>query len=71
MPSSVTLASKAGAIVRQKREAADLSTRELAKMAGLGGNDRVVKIEHGEAVTLANLEAIARALGCSVRDLLP
>lgn len=71
MPSNASLAVKAGALVREKRESAGWTAEELAERAGLSNKSRVLKIEHGQAVTLKNLEALARALGIPVKDLLP
>lgn len=71
MASNASLAVRAGALVREKRESAGMTAEELAKRAGLSNKSRILKIEHGQAATLKNLDAIARALGVELKDLLP
>jgi transcriptional regulator with XRE-family HTH domain len=58
-----------GENIKRLREAAGLSQTELARRAGIdqGG---LSKIEKGRNLTLETLRDLARALGCSVVDLL-
>lgn len=61
-----------GDIIRQKRKALRLTQVELSQRSGID-QGHISRIESGESVnvTLGNLRAIAKALGCSVTDLLP
>jgi transcriptional regulator with XRE-family HTH domain len=58
-----------GENIKRLRKAGGLSQTELARQAGIdqGG---LSKIEKGRNLTLETLRALARALGCSVVDLL-
>jgi transcriptional regulator with XRE-family HTH domain len=58
-----------GENIKRLREAAGLSQTGLARRAGIdqGG---LSKIEKGRNLTLETLRDLARALGCSVVDLL-
>jgi len=61
-----------GDIIRQKRKALRLTQVELSQRSGID-QGHISRIECGEIVnvTLGNMRAIAKALGCSVTDLLP
>lgn len=68
---SVTSFEKYGAKIREQREAAGLSQQKLADAIGKTV-DAVGKIERGvNGASLMTLEAIAEALGCSIRELMP
>jgi DNA-binding XRE family transcriptional regulator len=58
--------------IKRLREASNLSQEEAATAAGMGSKQAWSRIENGTHTNLsiATLEAIARALGCSARDLL-
>ena len=67
----MTLQQRVGARIRERREALGLTQGELARKAKLG-RVTVNRIERGsQDSTLTTLHPIARALGVSVRDLLP
>lgn len=60
-----------GAKVRKKRHALDISQEELAEKAELHHN-YVGSVERGERnISLENIIALARALGCSAKELMP
>lgn len=57
-----------GAMVRSHRTEADLTVRQLAKLAGVPSS-RLTRYEHGERpIPIAELEAIAEALGRELAD---
>jgi len=58
--------------IKLLRERRGLSQEDAARLAGLAGKQRWNKIEKGLVpnITLATLEAIAKALGCRAGDLL-
>ena len=60
-----------GRIVRERREASDLTQADLAHAIGLGRTS-VANIEAGrQSVLVHQLYGLAQALGCEPRDLLP
>ena len=60
-----------GRKVRQKRHELDLSQEKLAEQADLHPN-YVGSVERGERnIALENILALATALGCSPKDLMP
>jgi len=61
-----------GQIIKAKRKQAGLTQVELSERAGLV-QAQLSKIEAGQCsnVTINTLRGIAKALGCSVTDLLP
>jgi len=60
-----------GVIVRKKRYAIDISQELLAEKAGLSVS-YVGSVERGERnIALENIIALAHALGCSPRELMP
>ena len=60
-----------GRKVRQKRHELDLSQEKLAEQADLHTN-YVGSVERGERnIALENIIALAKALKCSPRDLMP
>jgi transcriptional regulator with XRE-family HTH domain len=67
----LTLAAQAGKLVRAKRDAADLTTRELAERCGFTEGSYITKIEQGRGATLDNLAVIARALNIELKELIP
>lgn len=69
--SKPTVEQLAGAIVRERRQAALLTQVELAELAAFSGSNVISKIERGNAVTLSNLATIARALGLETKELIP
>jgi transcriptional regulator with XRE-family HTH domain len=67
----MTLSERVGAQIRHLREARGLSQVVLARQARLG-RITVVRIEAGtQDPTLGTLAALARALGVTLRALLP
>lgn len=65
------LALDVGRRVKQARKERGLTVRELEALSGLRGSGRISKIEHGRAVSIENLAAIARGLGVDLKELLP
>ena len=64
-------AASVGELIRQRREALGWLQRELAKAASLPLRT-VGRIERGEVdVRISTLNKIARALGISLKDLVP
>jgi transcriptional regulator with XRE-family HTH domain len=60
-----------GKIVREKRVALGLSQEKLAEMAALHFT-YISSVERGERnISLANIAKLAKALGCSMKDLMP
>jgi transcriptional regulator with XRE-family HTH domain len=60
-----------GKIIREKRMALELSQETLAELAGLHFT-YVSSVERGERnISLANIQKLAHALGCSMKDLMP
>ena len=60
-----------GHIVRRRRHELDLSQEQLAERAGLHPN-YVGSVERGERnIALENIIALAKALECSPKDLMP
>lgn len=60
-----------GALVREKRKAAEVSQPDLAEVLGVS-EQMVQHYETGRnPLTVAKLYAIARKLRCAVTDLLP
>lgn len=60
-----------GKIVRIKRLALNLSQEELADIAGMHFT-YVSSVERGERnLSLLNIAKISKALGCSMKDLMP
>jgi transcriptional regulator with XRE-family HTH domain len=60
-----------GQQVRRRRYALDLSIEQLAEKAGLHPN-YVGSVERGERnIALENILALAQALGCSPKDVMP
>lgn len=66
-----TIAARAGALVKGQRVAAGMTQAELAALAGWPNASFVSRIERGRAATLKNLDAIAVALGCKLKELVP
>lgn len=65
------LQSEFGKIVRSKRLALMLSQEALAELAGLHFT-YVSSVERGERnISLSNIAKLAKALGCSMKDLMP
>lgn len=63
---------RVGCVVRRKRMDAGITQLALSVTVwGAGNASRMSKIEKGEACTLENLNAVASALGCNLRDLMP
>lgn len=63
---------RVGRIVRRRRMDAGISQLRLSiDTWGNGNAARMSKIEDGHACTLENLNAVASALGCQLRDLMP
>jgi transcriptional regulator with XRE-family HTH domain len=61
-----------GQIIKQKREAQQLTQTELAKKAQVVTQAMISRIEAGdENAKIDTLRGIAAALGCSVVDILP
>lgn len=62
--------------IRRRREQAGLSLRDAARLAGWGdgdgGRSRWHRVETGDIIDpqLSSVEAMARALGCKVDNLL-
>lgn len=71
MLSKKPVAARAGALVREKREALNLTAAELATLCGFIDSSHVIKIEHGNGATLDNLAAIARGLKIPLKELVP
>jgi transcriptional regulator with XRE-family HTH domain len=60
-----------GKVVRQKRYLLDISQERLAELADLHPN-YVGSVERGERnIALENIVALAKALKCSPKDLMP
>lgn len=61
-----------GQIIKNKRHSANLTQVELAEKADLS-QAQISLIEKGvsDNITIGNLRKIAKALGCTVIDLLP
>ena len=60
-----------GKILRERRLAQGLSQEALAEIAGLHFT-YVSSTERGERnISLANIEKLAKALGCHMKDLMP
>jgi len=61
-----------GQIIKRKRHSANLTQVELAEKSDLS-QAQISMIEKGvsENITIGNLRKIAKALGCTVIDLLP
>jgi len=60
-----------GQLVRQKRLPQGLSQEQLAEIAGLHFT-YISSVERGERnITLGNIAKIAKALQCSLKDLMP
>lgn len=65
------LQSEFGKIVRSKRNALGISQEKLAEIAGLHFT-YVSSVERGERnLSLSNIAKLAKALGCSMKDLMP
>ena len=60
---SETANERVGLEIRRRRKARKLSSRAAAELAGLS-RTTWCRMEAGEQITLANLEAAAKALGC-------
>ena len=66
-----SLQSEFGRIVREKRVALNLSQEGLAELAGVHFT-YLSSIERGERnLSLSNIAKISKALGCSMKDLMP
>jgi len=60
-----------GKIVRKKRQALDLSQEKLAELSDLHFT-YISSVERGERnISLVNIAKIAKALGCSLKELMP
>lgn len=65
------LQSELGKIIREKRLALNLSQEGLADLAGVHFT-YISSIERGERnISLSNIAKISKALGCSMKDLMP
>jgi transcriptional regulator with XRE-family HTH domain len=70
-PDERAAAARIGRRLRDAREAAGLSLRELAQRVGLRDHTVLIKYERGETPpSSARLLSLARALGCSAAALL-
>jgi transcriptional regulator with XRE-family HTH domain len=60
-----------GQLVREKRQTLHLSQEKLAELSGLHFT-YVSSVERGERnISLGNIAKLARALGCTLKDLMP
>lgn len=67
MPSTIE---KIGKVIRQRREALDLSQENLAALSDLNRN-YIGEIERGEVtISIVSLEKLARGLGIRLSDLI-
>ena len=65
------LQTKFGQLVREKRLPLELSQEELAERANLHFT-YIGSVERGERnISLENIAKLAKALGCSLKDLMP
>lgn len=67
----MTVAQKSGKLAQAKRIAAGLSVSDIARALKLPDASQVSKLERGKGVSLEKLDAVARAIGVSLKELVP